>query len=49
MIWKTPRGGLQYQMEASDEQLFFLLPSNFIPLNPIMESDELNFLLEIFC
>jgi hypothetical protein len=46
MIWQTLRGGLQYQMEASNGQFFSLLPSNFIPLGLIMESDELNFLLE---
>ncbi len=33
-------------MEASNGQFFSLLPSNFIPLGLIMESDELNFLLE---
>lgn len=49
MIWQTPKGGLQYQMEASNEQFFSFLPSDFIPLGPIMESDELNFLLEQIC
>jgi hypothetical protein len=49
MIWQTLRGGLQNQMEASNEQFFSLLPSNFIPLSSIMENDELNFLLENIC
>jgi hypothetical protein len=49
MIWQTPRSGLQYQMEVSNEQFFSLLPFDFIPLGPIMENDELNFFLEKIC
>jgi len=49
MIWQTLRNGLQYQVKALDEQFFSLLPSNFIQVGPIMESDELNFLLEKIC
>jgi hypothetical protein len=41
-IWRDAGESWQFQQESSDEQIFFLIPSNFspLPLRPVVEGEQ---------
>ncbi len=45
-IWRDAEEKLQYQLESTNEQTFSTLPSDIIPLKPVMEGDQSEFLTE---
>ncbi len=44
-IWRDVGDSWQFQLESSDEQAFFLIPSNFsaLPLRPVYEGEQATF------
>jgi hypothetical protein len=42
-IWQNQEGVWQFQQESTDEQNFFVFPSNFAPLRPVAEGVQSEF------
>jgi hypothetical protein len=43
-IWWDAKQKLQYQLKSTNEQTFSTLPSDIIPLRPVMKEDQSEFL-----
>jgi hypothetical protein len=42
-VWKGQAEQWRFQQESSDEQIFFLISSDFLPLRPVTEGEQSTF------